>query len=428
MLSLLLFVSAGAQCLERIDTIGVEIFFRQGHSMLDTSYQKNGMRLDMFVRQLQNLQQDTLCHVRRVLITSGSSPEGSTSMNKRLSRKRADQISLYLKQHTSLSGSHFDISANGIDWQGLEQLVLASDMPHRKEVLDILQNTPEWVVSKGLVVDSRKRQLGMLHGGQTWNYMSNYFFSKLRKSSAKIICEVIHANESQEINKRESYPIFVQDTVYVNRIDTVFVVKYDTLHIPTSQRSSCKPFYMAIKTNLLYDALLVPNIGVEFYLGKGWSVAGNWMYAWWKSDRSHHYWRVYGGDLEVRRYFGQKAEEKPFTGHHIGLYGQILTYDFELGGRGYMGGRPGGSLWEKANYGVGLAYGYSLPVSRRLNLDFSLGLGYLGGTYYEYVPMDGHYVWERTKTRHWFGATKAEVSLVWLLGRGNYNKKKGDKQ
>ncbi|MCD8273384.1 MAG: DUF3575 domain-containing protein, partial [Alistipes sp.] len=26
---------------------------------------------------------------------------------------------------------------------------------------------------------------------------------------------------------------------------------------------------------------------------------------------------------------------------------------------------------------------------------------------------------------HWFGPTKAEISLVWLLGRGNYNEKKG---
>lgn len=57
------------------------------------------------------------------------------------------------------------------------------------------------------------------------------------------------------------------------------------------------------------------------------------MYAWWKSDRHHNYWRLYGGDLEVRRWFGRKASEKPLAGHHIGLYGRIFTYDFETGGR-----------------------------------------------------------------------------------------------
>lgn len=192
--------------------------------------------------------------------------------------------------------------------------------------------------------------------------------------------------------------------------------------------NTSKPFYMSLKTNLLYDALLVPNVGVEFYVGKGWSVGGNWMYAWWKNDKRHHYWRIYGGEIDVRKYFGRRAADKPLTGHHIGIYGQMLTYDFERGGRGYMGGRPGGTLWEKANYAGGIEYGYSLPIGRKLNLDFALGIGYLGGTYYEYNPVDDHYVWEATKTRHWFGPTKAEVSLVWLLGRDNYNERKGGKR
>lgn len=147
-----------------------------------------------------------------------------------------------------------------------------------------------------------------------------------------------------------------------------------------------------------------------------------------ENDRRHRYWRVYGGEVGLRKYFGQRASDKPLTGHHVGVYGQLLTYDFEFGGRGYMGGRPGGTLWDKAHYGVGFEYGYSLPVARRLNLDFSLGLGYLGGTCYEYVPVDACYVWEKTRTRQWVGPTKAEISLVWLLGRGNYNQEKGGKQ
>ena len=53
-----------------------------------------------------------------------------------------------------------------------------------------------------------------------------------------------------------------------------------------------------------------------------------------------------------------------------------------------------------------------------------IGLGYLGGEYQEYLPKDGHYVWQATKQRRWFGPTKAEVSLVWLLGRNNNNRAK----
>ncbi len=44
----------------------------------------------------------------------------------------------------------------------------------------------------------------------------------------------------------------------------------------------------------------------------------------------------YGGDLTIKKWFGKKAQGKPFSGHHIGPYFQMLTYDFELGGKGYQ--------------------------------------------------------------------------------------------
>ena len=90
-----------------------------------------------------------------------------------------------------------------------------------------------------------------------------------------------------------------------------------------------------------------------------------------------------------------------------------------------MGGEPGQTLWNNANYAAGVEYGYSLPIAKRLNIDFTIGVGYWGGKYYEYTPLDGHDVWQATKQRHWFGPTKAEISLVWLLGHGNTNNRKG---
>jgi hypothetical protein len=39
----------------------------------------------------------------------------------------------------------------------------------------------------------------------------------------------------------------------------------------------------------------------------------------------------------------------------------------------------------------------------------------MGGEYMKYVPMDGHYVWQSTMKRHYFGPTKAEASLVWIM-------------
>ena len=189
--------------------------------------------------------------------------------------------------------------------------------------------------------------------------------------------------------------------------------------INQSGRTGCKwPVYMALKTNALYDLALVPNVGAELYLGAGFSAGLNWHYAWWQSHKALWCWRTYGGDFNVRYWFGKAAEEKPLTGHHVGLYGQLITYDFLMGDA--MGIQS--NFW---NYGGGVEYGYSFPLAYRLNLDCTVGFGYNTGKFYEYLPIDDCYVWQSTKNRRYMGPTKLEVSLVWLIGCDNYNKAKG---
>ena len=66
--------------------------------------------------------------------------------------------------------------------------------------------------------------------------------------------------------------------------------------IPVSGKAQTdsKPSPVALKTNLLYDVLLVPNIGIEVSLGKQWTVAAEGMMEWWSKNRSHRYWQTYG--------------------------------------------------------------------------------------------------------------------------------------
>ena len=51
-------------------------------------------------------------------------------------------------------------------------------------------------------------------------------------------------------------------------------------------------FRMLLKTNMLYDAAAVPNIGIEAAFGNDWSVGVNWMHAWWSRNLTHRYWRA----------------------------------------------------------------------------------------------------------------------------------------
>lgn len=378
----------------RPGTDSVRVYFRQGDARLDPYFRENGARLRAFTDRFRTLLLDPSLRIRGLRVTAGASPEGTPGLNRRLSERRAEAIRSLVYRDFPREVGWLSTVPKGADWDGLERLVAADGfMPYRWEVLDVLRYAP------GELSDGRKRRLETMRGGSVWRYMDERFFPELRASVLHVWYE------------SDDRPQPARDTVVV-------VQRQEEAPEPVREPA---PLYLGLKTNLLYDALVVPNVGAEIYLGRGWSLAAGWMYTWLRSDRRHRYHRIYGGDLEARRWLSYGR--KPLTGHHVGLYAQMLTYDLEWGGRGYLGDR-----W---SYGGGVAYGYSAPIGRRLNIDLTLGIGYLGGKYYEYVPKgwceEHHrecYLWQATKQRHWFGPTRAEVSLVWLIGHDNHNRKK----
>lgn len=403
----------------------IRVGFRVGSSVLDPAFGENAARLSEIISFLDNIRDDSTTELTGVTFSGSASPDGRAVYNRRLSADRMEALDRYVRGRVAIPDSIVTRKSNGIAWELLAELVEASDMPDKAEVQRIIRDVPEAVFDKsGRLVDSRKKQLMDLRRGRTWNYMNEHFFDRLRNACTVMFTmkqlPVLPPKETEQ-PKQETVLAPVDTVEAITVVEPVETAVSDTVPQPAER----KPFYMAVKTNMLYDILALPNVGLEFYLGKNWSIAANWMYGWWDSDRRHRYWRAYGGDIAVRKWFGRAADSKPLTGHHLGVYGQILTYDFEFGGKGQMAGEPGKPLWSQPSYAAGVEYGYSLPIARRLNIDFTIGIGYLGGKYYEYEPIDGHYVWQATKQRHWFGPTKAEISLVWLLGHGNHNERKG---
>lgn len=172
-------------------------------------------------------------------------------------------------------------------------------------------------------------------------------------------------------------------------------------------------------TNMLYDVLLTPNIGAGISIGDRVTLLVDWMYARWNNHDRRLYWRIYGGDVEVRCRIGTRVKGSPLGGHHVGVYGSMACYDFQ-GGRSHIGVLS--DIW---NYAAGISYTYSLPVSTHFNIDFNLGVGYLWGRYKKHIPIDDCDVWLSTHKMSWFGPTRAGVTLVWLIGNQVKNSKKG---
>ncbi len=189
----------------------------------------------------------------------------------------------------------------------------------------------------------------------------------------------------------------------------------DTENIHHSETSS--PLHLSLRTNALYDLALVPDFGIEIQIGSRYSIGANGAYAWWSKSEEMKFWRIAGGELYFRRYFGN-SDSRTLSGHHAGIYGQMFTYEIATGKR-HSGQQS------DLSFGAGIEYGYTLSLTRHLNLDFTLGIGYIGGEYKRYISQDTHRVWQSTSRRNWTGPSKAEVSIVWLLGEGNTNARKG---
>lgn len=163
---------------------------------------------------------------------------------------------------------------------------------------------------------------------------------------------------------------------------------------------------IAIKSNLIHDVMLTPDIGVELVVSPAISVGIEGICAWWSNNRAHRYWRIRGLWLDASWWFGESSRRHRFTGHHAGIYTSIHDFDFEFGGRGWQSDRPA--------LGVGFAYGYSFRLNRHLNLDLSVRAGYAGVSMTEYRPMCGTYTCIRHRNNHYFGPTGLGVSLVWV--------------
>ena len=168
-----------------------------------------------------------------------------------------------------------------------------------------------------------------------------------------------------------------------------------------------------IRTNLLLDAALCPNVGVEIQTKKGLAWQLDFGEAWWNSFSRNKFYSFIHFYTEIRKYLGSRAVGMPYRGHHVGVYMQMAAYDFENGGKGYI------SPELDDNIVIGVSYGYSFRLGKRLSLDCTVGVGYFGYRYEGYLPVGDRYVSTGENKKTWVGPTKVEASLVWNVTKKN---------
>lgn len=170
------------------------------------------------------------------------------------------------------------------------------------------------------------------------------------------------------------------------------------------------PWY--IKSNLIYDVLLMPSLEIEYRFNERWSAAVEGNMAWWHNDGKHKYYQLATIIPEARYWFKPQGSRR---GHYVGLFGGGGWYDLENGNTGYRG--TGGM--------VGASYGYMFPIGKYFAFEAGIGVGFMTTKYEEYLPLDGHYVYQQTNRTNYVGPLKLKFAFVWNIGR--WTEKGGNK-
>lgn len=171
---------------------------------------------------------------------------------------------------------------------------------------------------------------------------------------------------------------------------------------------------VAVKSNLLYDALANVNAGMEFGLAPKWTldVSGDFN-AW---DRSHdRRWKHWLVQPEVRYWFCDR-----FSGHFIGFHAHGGQYN--TGGLKNGISFLGSDLSRLSDYrfqgwfvGAGVGYGYAWMLSRHWNLEGEIGVGYAYTKFDRFRCAGCGKKVEEGKSHHYVGPTKAAVSLIYVF-------------
>lgn len=155
--------------------------------------------------------------------------------------------------------------------------------------------------------------------------------------------------------------------------------------------------YMALKTNIAYDAIAVPNLAFEIQCSKHISLELPVMFSGWDISGKHAV-RTFAVQPEGRWWL-----EKAGTGHFFGIHAHMALFNVKWDENRYQN-------TDRPLLGAGVSYGYKIPFSTHWGAEFTLGAGYANMKYNTYYNIDNGALIE-TKSRSYWGITRLGLSL-----------------
>ena len=369
------------------------VYFGIGSSKVNRSLYGNGEVLDQIKEDINSIKADKVIPDSLVIVSS-SSPDGNTSFNLRLARMRADNTVSQLYRllpefrNASLKTDHYEES-----WDIVRQVLENDpDFPQREQMLSILDTD----------LSEEMKEASLKKCTEGWAYLIENYIYAFRNSTIYLWLDLKGVvDEYVRIAPLPKLGMLTDTLVFDAPVPAVTRAYHDG-----SAFTPSPDIIWALRTNLLVPAL---NAGLEIPIKENWSLGLDYYFPWfWPNQKNKNCFEFLGWSVEGRYWFGRDRQPQDrLRGHSVGLYVGGGYYDFERNYRGMQG----------QFVSPGLDYTYAMPIGRkkRLNLEFTLAVGYIrswGTTYNVYGDYGALYPDEGTVIWDYVGPTKAAVTLV----------------
>lgn len=389
------------KAISEAEKFNFEIKFPWDKFTLNPDYLTNRIAFDSLRSVLQTLRvEDSV----QVVVTGQASPEGTVAHNNMLSINRAAAIERYVKENYEGAVVETRVRTAGDSWAMLREYVVKDKLLSEEKKAKVLRIIDDPSVGYDTKNWRMSHTLGSQPNiGDVYAYLYRNYYKHIRRSNISL----------ERMNPIEVFAIPPITPYYSKAYGPEGQLAPRAVY---QEEEVNKKTIVALKTNLLYDAVTALNFAVEVPFGEHFSVLYEHHCPWWLTENNKYCLQLLTFGGEARWWFAPKTKPETsdrklrdaLVGHYLGVYA--------FGGKSdIQAGRDFG-CYQTEPFSAGLSYGYSLPVSKYLNLEFSLSAGYARIPYQHYIPTPDWKILIRDRdkagTLHYFGPTKAEISLV----------------
>ena len=352
---------------------------------------QNIQPIDSIITTINKIINEPEINLAYIWIGGSASPEGPPTWNKKLGDYRSQALAQYLRNNTEIPDTLLRIENLGEDWYSFTTtLTQDPTFPHRDNILRIITTEPD--------TEKRKQQIKAIDGGRTWNRIIHELFPPLRNARMVIVC----------------YDTPTPLTAEQPRLAIPYYPRTELAPAPQAFAAAPpKEWVFAIKNNLLFTALLTANLGFEVQLWEHFSLDVPVWYSPYDLFTPRRKIRMLAAQPEIRWWAGNVME-----GHFIGLHTHIAGFNIALNDYARYQD-PNHALW-----GMGLSYGYALPIDKsgHWGIEFNVGLGFAEYSYDAYHNQDNGARF--SSGQGWYlGITRGGITLSYKWAKPSKNKK-----